>query len=338
MRRPSRSSGSGGARFRAAAARRYDRPADTDGAVGAMIGTFVGDALGMPWEGSPGAEIPYELEMRDARLGRGTYTDDTQMMIGVAESLLRHDLVDESDLAETFLSLYDARRGYGEGTTRVLDLWKRGIRVEEAASRVFHGRGSLGNGAAMRVAPLAVRFFDDSVLLATQVRRSARVTHAHPVGIDGAEVQAAAIAAALDGEDPMAAAVRAARTREVRAAIVETQRRTDDGLTPESLGSGRGVPPTADATVAAAVVAATQADSFEAAVTVAIRAGGDTDTAGAMTGAIAGARFGAAAIPARWVETLEEGHRGRRHVEQLATRLAERTARATTAPLPGRQR
>ncbi len=337
MGRATSSSATGRARFKAAAARRNERQAGTEGAVGAMIGTFVGDALGMPWEGALSEGIPHELEMRDARLGPGTYTDDTQMMIGMAESLLRHDVVDESDLAETFLSLYEARRGYGEGTTRVFDLWKRGIPVEQAASRVFDGHGSLGNGAAMRIAPVAVRFFDDSVLLATQVRRSARITHAHPIGIDGAQVQAAAIAAALDGEDPLAAAVHAARTREVRAAIVEVQRRTHDGLTPESLAGGRGIPPTADATVAAAVVAATQARSFEAAVTVAIRAGGDTDTAGAMTGAIAGARFGAAAIPARWMEALEEGDRGRRHVEQLATRLAERAASATTAPLPGHQ-
>jgi len=325
---------SGIGRFRAAARRRDEAPAAVDAAVGAMLGTFVGDALGMPWEGASSESIPDQLEMRDERLGPGTYTDDTQMMIGLAESLLRQDVVDEGDLAETFLSLYDPRRGYGEGTTRVFDLWRRGVGVDEAAGRVFEGHGSLGNGAAMRVAPVAVRFFDDSVLLATQARRSARVTHAHRVGIDGAAVQAAAIAAALDGDDPLAAAVSSARTQEVRAAIAEARRRTEDRLDADTLaGGGRGIAPTADGSVAAAVVAATRADSFEAAVTVAIRAGGDTDTAGAMTGAIAGARFGKPAIPARWLDALEEGERDRGHVEWLATRLAERAARATTAPL-----
>jgi len=301
--------------------------------VGALLGTFVGDALGMPWEGASSESMPDELDMRDERLGPGTYTDDTQMMIGLAESLLRHDVVDEGDLAETFLSLYDPRRGYGEGTTRVFDLWRRGVGVEDAAGRVFEGHGSLGNGAAMRIAPVAVRFFDDSVLLATQARRSARVTHAHRVGIDGAAVQAAAITAALDGDDPLAAAVSAARTQEVRAAIAQTRRRTEDRLDADTLAGGRGIAPTADASVAAAVVAAARADSFEAAVTVAVRAGGDTDTVGAMTAAIAGARFGKAAIPARWLDALEDGERGRGHVEWLATRLAERAARATTAPL-----
>ena len=59
-----------------------------DAALGALLGTFVGDALGMPFEGSPAELIPEHLEMVEARLGRGTYTDDTEMMIALAESLL----------------------------------------------------------------------------------------------------------------------------------------------------------------------------------------------------------------------------------------------------------
>lgn len=335
MARPTAPGASGAARFRAAARRRNDTSTGVDRAVGAMLGTFVGDALGMPWEGAAGEAIPSKLEMEDERLGAGTYTDDTEMMIGLAESLLRHDVVDEDDLAHTFLSLYDSRRGYGEGTTRVFDLWRRGVPVEEAASRIFEGHGSLGNGAAMRVAPVAVRFYEDTVLLATQARRSARVTHAHRVGIDGAAVQAAAIAAALDGEDPLSAALNAARTRELRAALADARTRTEAALEPSALGSGRGVPSTADASVAAAVLAATRADSFESAVTLAIKAGGDTDTTGAMAGAIAGARFGAAAIPERWTAALEDGERGRRHVVDVATRLAERATHPTVGPMPG---
>jgi poly(ADP-ribose) glycohydrolase ARH3 len=55
----------------------------SDAAAGAVLGTFVGDALGMPFEGQPAAAIPARLEMEEARLGRGTYTDDTQMMIAL---------------------------------------------------------------------------------------------------------------------------------------------------------------------------------------------------------------------------------------------------------------
>jgi len=295
-------------------------------ATGALLGTFAGDALGMPWEGAPPGAIPAVLDMEAARLGAGTYTDDTEMTIALAESLLRCDGVDAEDLARAFLAAYDPRRGYGGGTVAVFDLWREGVAVAQAAQRVFDGRGSLGNGAAMRVAPVAVRFHADPGALSAQARRSAQVTHAHPVGIDGAAAQAAAIAAALRGDDPLAAALAEASTLQVRDALGELAARTEDELEPHLLGDG-GVPSTADRSVAAAVVAAARAGSFEAAVTAAVRAGGDADTTGAMAGAIAGARFGAGAIPARWREALEDGERGRSHVEALALRLAQRAGR-----------
>lgn len=308
------------------ARRRADAQAASDRAAGVLLGTFVGDALGMPWEGWHGDDVPEVLEMHDARLGRGTYTDDTQMTIALAESLLRCDVVDDDDLASTFLAHVDPRRGYGTGTLRVLDSLRRGTPVSRAASEVFDGHGSLGNGAAMRVAPVAVRFYDDQALLGVQARRSARVTHMHPVGIDGAAVQAAAIAAALDDDDPLAAAAAACRTAHVRRALDDVRRRIDRRLQPAALRStASGVSARADDSVAAAVVAGSLAADFEQAVTVAIRAGGDTDTVGAMAGAIAGARFGAAAIPQRWLDALEDGERGRTHVAALAEQLARRS-------------
>lgn len=293
---------------------------------GALLGTFVGDALGMPYEGAGRGAIPPVLEMVDARLGRGTYTDDTQMMIALAESLLRCDVVDPGDVARAFRSHYEPERGYGAGTTRVFALWEQGDSVEEAARRVFEGQGSVGNGAAMRVAPVAVRFVDDEVTLASQASRSARVTHAHPVGIDGAVVQAAAVAAALRDEDPLAAAIAAARTRELRDPLLD--------LCDSAAISG---PATASAagSVPLAVAAAGAARTFEEAVTRAIRTGGDTDTTGAMAGAIAGARFGASGIPWRWVDALEDGEHGRRHVALLATRLHARASGASSTALGG---
>ena len=295
-----------------------------DRARGALLGTFVGDALGMPFEGQHGRLVPPRLEMLDARLGRGTYTDDTQMMIALAESLIRCEVVDEGDLARAFQAAYDPRRGYGAGTRRVIELWRQGVPVDEAAGRLFAGRGSLGNGAAMRVAPVAVRFFDDAVVLDVQARRSARVTHAHAVGVDGAAVQAAAIAAALRGDDPLAAARARAGTEELRAPLEGALKLAGPGHEPHDLAHALGSSSAAHESVPAAICSAAQAADFEAAVTAAIRLGGDTDTIGAMCGAIAGARFSAGSIPARWVDALERGERGREHVESLADELARR--------------
>jgi ADP-ribosylglycohydrolase len=70
--------------------------------------------------------------------------------------------------------------------------------------------------------------------------------------------------------------------------------------------------------VPTAIFAACAHESFEDAVRFAIRCGGDTDTIGAMAGAIVGAREGASSIPARWLDALEDGARGRRHVVELA--------------------
>jgi poly(ADP-ribose) glycohydrolase ARH3 len=310
-----------------------DRPLDA--AMGALIGTFVGDALGMPFEGTPAEAMPEEVEMIEARLGRGTYTDDTQMMIALAEALLLSDVVDEEELARAFTSAYEPRRGYGAGTRRVIELWGYGVSVAEAAQRLFGGQGSLGNGAAMRIAPVAVRFAWDQVLLDVQARRSARVTHTHPVGVDGAAVQAAAIAAALRGDPVLATAQAAARTDQLRTKLAQLERLRGQPLEPAAVYAELGSSSAAHESVPTAILAAIEADSFASALTYAIRCGGDTDTVGAMCGAIAGARFGHHAIPDRWLDALENGERGQSHVESLAGSLAARADKAATSPFQG---
>lgn len=293
-----------------------------DRARGVLLGTFVGDALGMPFEGAPPAAISERVDMVDARLGRGTYTDDTQMAIALAESLLECGGVDEEHLGRAFLAAYDPRRGYGSGTRAVLTLISEGVAAVDAAARVFDGQGSLGNGAAMRVAPVAVLYADDPQGLVDAARRSARVTHAHPVGIDAAVAQAAAAGASLRGEDPLAAARAVAATPQLREGLTNAARLLAEHPTPEAVAEVLGNSSTGHESVPAAIYAATAHASFEAAVTFAVRSGGDADTIGAMAGAIAGARHGATAIPDRWLDALEDGAKGRTHVKRLADRLA----------------
>ncbi|MDQ4048652.1 MAG: ADP-ribosylglycohydrolase family protein, partial [Actinomycetota bacterium] len=157
---------------------------EADRARGALLGTFAGDALGMPFEGADPAAVPERLDMLDARLGRGSYTDDTQMAIALAESLLEHDGIDDQALGRAFADAYDSGRGYGEGTSEVLRLVRSGVHPREAARSALGGKGSLGNGAAMRVAPVAVVYAHDGGALEAAARASALVTHAHPLGVD----------------------------------------------------------------------------------------------------------------------------------------------------------
>jgi len=296
-------------------------PVDIDRARGALLGTFVGDALGMPLEGAVPAEIPERVEMLDARLGRGTYTDDTQMAIALAESLLERGEVDAVALGRAFADAYDPRRGYGSGTTEVLRLVRSGVHPHEAARAAFGGAGSQGNGAAMRIAPVAVRYTHDRTTLMSAARASALVTHAHPLAVDAAVVQATAIAAALNDEPPLAAGLAVVGTAEMQQRLTTAARLLEIRPSPTELAATLGNRPTGHESVPTAIYAAAAHDSVEIALTFAVRCGGDTDTIAAMTGAIAVASAGASAIPARWLEALEDGPKGRRHVESLADRL-----------------
>ncbi|MGD9736712.1 MAG: ADP-ribosylglycohydrolase family protein [Solirubrobacterales bacterium] len=296
-----------------------------------MLGTFVGDAIGMPFEGSPPRSFEPPLEMREGRLGRGAYTDDTQMMIALAESLLRNDIVEPADLRSSFLRAHEPRRGYGAGTEAVFRLWREGM--DDAAPRVF-ADGSFGNGAAMRVAPIAVRFAFDDIVVESQAGQSASLTHAHPVGIDGAVAQAAAIAAALNSRSPLAAARAAIRTREFAAAFDLAAEACSAGPDPLRLADAMGATVASHQSVPVAILIAEAGLDFEESVTLAVACGGDTDTIAAMTGAIVGARVGERGIPNRWLAALENGPQGRDYVRALADRLAKRAARADTVAGP----
>lgn len=291
-----------------------------DRRLGVLLGTFVGDALGMPFEGAPPLAAPEPLELEDARLGVGTYTDDTQMMIALAEVLRDFDDVDEAYVAQRFLDAYDARRGYGPGTTQVFALWQRGVPVDDAAGQIFRG-GSFGNGAAMRIAPVGAHFSDDDEQLVQAARLSAKVTHAHPLGIEGAVILAAAIGGAIRGEDVLLAARCHAREPEFQRALAEVEVAVSERWPPGRVAGTLGSDASALGSVPAALVSALRATSFEEACTFAVRIGGDADTIGAMAGALAGGLFGASSIPARWLDGLENGEKGRDYVMRLAADL-----------------
>ena len=80
-----------------------------------------------------------------------TYTDDTQMMIAVAEALLREGRIDEASLMAAFVENFDAGRGYGQGTRRLVETARDGGDWVTLSHTLLPG-GSLGNGGAMRVA------------------------------------------------------------------------------------------------------------------------------------------------------------------------------------------
>lgn len=259
--------------------------------------------------------------------GPMTYTDDTAMTIGVAESLVQVGRFDGAHMAARLASGYAAEpwRGYGNGPPEVFGNLERAIPWDEAATSLFGGTGSFGNGAAMRVAPIPLFAHPDTETVAELARQSAIITHTHPEGIDGAVVLALALDYVL-GLSPKDAPVPAVMIEHIsphlaterfreKLAIVETiatGQRMDQLST---LGSGI----TAHSSVPTALACyLLHPISFQDAVTTAISLGGDTDTIASMTGSIVGAHLGLVAIPPAWrrVESVDR-------IIALADQLAE---------------
>lgn len=299
---------------------------------GALLGVVVGDALGAPLEGHAGpvpAERVRAVEEDHVEL---LYTDDTAMTIALAESLLERGELDQDHLATRFVAHYrrQPNRGYGPGTARLLSELAAGAAWGPAAASQFGGQGSFGNGAAMRVAPIALHAGGDLSRVGELARRSAVVTHTHPAAVDGAVAQATAIALALrpptagplDRGAFLAAVVAAVGEGEVADALrsVSDLVQSDERAKAAAIAARTGTGVAAAESVPAAIAASLACpDSFVETVRYAISLGGDTDTIASMAAAVAGARLGEDAVPARWRERTEAAPL----LVALADRLAE---------------
>lgn len=282
---------------------------------GALVGTAVGDALGAPMEGRLRVPSAY-LDSLDDGSPYLTYTDDTAMTIGVARSLVECGRFDGRHMAATLADIHrrEPWRGYGAGPPQVFRRLSEGVPWDEAARHLFGGEGSFGNGGAMRVAPVALSAYPSLQRAAEMARLTAIITHTHAQGIDGAAVQALAIVTALGATSSL-------RPQELTSTLIEHVEtpvfqsklsfiELNIGARPldeiaNTLGNGIA----AHASVPTALACyLTHPDSFASAVKAAIGLGGDTDTIGAMTGAIAGAAHGYTAIPDPWtsVEGADE--------------------------------
>lgn len=314
---------------------------------GSLLGTAVGDALGRPVKGWSAARIAREHgELRDM-VGhpRGRYTEDTQTMIALVEWLLEDEALDGGALARRIQRSYDPDRDYGRTTTDFLRRLKSGEGWETASSHAF-ARGSFGGGAAARIAPCALLLHGDREALERAAETSALVTHCHPLGVAGAVLQARQIALALEYRgaelDPISFAVdlrSSTSVLEFRHKLRAVEECLEKPIAANAVRDRLGCNATALGSVPTALYCfLARAQSFEDALAFAVSLGGEADSIGAMTGAIAGAFHGASAIPQRWLDVLEEGTSGRGCLVRLADRLYERcsTRRASSASPSGR--
>ena len=293
---------------------------------GAMLGVAVGDALGARFEGV-GSVDPDELAQFASDPGPLRYTDDTHMTLGLARSLIEKQGFDAAHTAEVFARNFEQEpwRGYGSGPPHVFGLMRQGMPWDQAAGSLFGGTGSYGNGAAMRVAPVALFAFRDLDRVARLAQQSGVLTHTHERGVDGAVLQACAVALLLEAEPgrPLHAPAllqqlaRRVQTKLFREILELLESLPADLPPPEAaLRLGNGIE--AFRSVPTALYAFLRhPDSFAGAVLYAIRLGGDTDTIASMTGALSGAYLGEEAIPTGWRERVEDAAELRRLARAL---------------------
>lgn len=299
-----------------------DATPDHDQFAGCLLGLALGDALGAPFEGGFLERALWRLIGR-TREGHRRWTDDTQMAIDLAESLLQCKGLDPSQLARRFAGSYHWSRGYGRGTARTLARLRRG-EAWSTAARAVEPDGSFGNGAAMRSPVLALFFLDDVDALISSARASAAVTHAHPLGIEGAVLMAVATRAFLY-RAPASQVLDTVRehcpSREIREKLDLARSWLENGEFPSAarvvaaLGNGTTVP--ASCATALYVALRHVGGRFDDMMQFVISCGGDTDTIGSMAGALWGAFHGAARLPGVAIEN-------RARIEALASELFAR--------------
>jgi poly(ADP-ribose) glycohydrolase ARH3 len=301
--------------------------------AGCLVGSAVGDAMGRSLEGL----WIQELKVEEGFSGR--WTDDTHMMIGVAESLIENEGFDGSHMAQTFIRNYEREpwRGYASGPPRVFKWIRSGVAWNEAAKRLFGGTGSYGNGAAMRVAPVGILYHDDLERLRSVAYGQSQITHAHVLGKEGAALQACAVALAVNADPSSELETSAFLERlkdftrsEVYGRKLEVAEKLlnekDRVRVVRELGNGV----EAQSSVPTAIYCfLCNPQSFEESLLYAISLGGDTDTIGAMTCAISGAYHGVEVIPERWKARLER----RAYIEGLAEKLWRIKSRTSTPKL-----
>jgi len=288
-------------------------------ALVSLEGLSVGDAFGERFFG-PREVVQPLVEQRVVPRAPWGYTDDTEMALSIVQVLEDHGRVDQSALARLFATRYrrDRNRGYGGTAHDILQKLGLGLPWRGVSAEVFDGQGSMGNGGAMRVAPLGAYFAGDLTRVVSEARASAEVTHMHPEGQAGAIAIAVAAAWACQWPeahgsarqlfDAVLDATPAGATRQGLEKARAWRLDASPASAARELGSGQKV--ISEDTVPFAVwCAARHLDSYEEALWSTVAGFGDRDTTCAIVGGIVALSAGGASIPATWRAARELLHR-----------------------------
>lgn len=296
-------------------------PADHGERVKRMMlsldGLGLGDALGEMLSYRSANALSRQVN-GDLPAGPWFHTDDTEMAIPIVAVLKLHGELNQDALARRFARRFerDPDRGYGSMTRIQLREINAGAKWQEMAANAFSGQGSMGNGGAMRVAPLGAYFADDLEHCAEAARASSLVTHTHPEGVAGTVAVAVGAAMAWRMRDGAGAEFAPGFFGEVlrltpeskvrRGILIASQTPADVPLNDVAKALGNGSLVTAPDTVPFCLwMAAHHPKHFVEAVGKTISVGGDCDTNAAIVGGIVALSAGRESIPSEWLQARE---------------------------------
>jgi ADP-ribosylglycohydrolase len=294
-----------------------------DRILGCIVGGAIGDALGASFEG--GATTRATAVWRDAQW---RLTDDTQLTLATCEAIVSSGTADPAAIAASFLRWFRGRRltGLGASTLKALRDLEAGAHWALAGRR---GERAAGNGAAMRIAPLAFCTEPQTQEGRRLIRDVCRITHHSDEAYVGALAVVFAVRAACSGRRERAGSL-----------LVEIADQLPDTSVRERLAAYGRLPQEVRLAEAAerygtsgyviesvpfALFAAQRLDDlgFAGVLEQVILAGGDTDTNASLAGQIAGTELGLAGLPRDLVAKLPQA--------DMVMRIASAFADAVTA-------
>jgi ADP-ribosyl-[dinitrogen reductase] hydrolase len=296
---------------------------DPDKAVGAMLGLAVGDALGGPVEGVGHDDLGGKhTEMTGGGvygLEPGQGTADTGLALALAGSLIEHGGFDADRVLASYVSWYRSDPpGMSEHMRQVLATVEGGADAYRATSSVhFDGAATSGNGALARATPIGIAFAGREDALRDATVADAALTHFDPLAGKVALLHNQVLSWVLT-TGPQLVFDQLKNPEWLDDRIEDVVIPATAGVLGYAVALSREEAGSALASLAIALAAFFNADDFEKGLVWAVNLGGDSDTNGAVTGALLGARLGAAAIPERWLAALDR----REEIESTGRQLA----------------
>ena len=319
---------------------------------GLLLGMAIGDALGLPLEGLSPERIENLLDSDPLGyrflLGRGMVSDDTEHLCMTAQAILSHP-EDPKAFARSLawklrFWLMGLPAGIGFGTLRAII--KLCLGFPPSRSGVF----TAGNGPAMRSPVIGAAFSDDPELLRSYVKVSTRLTHTDPKAEQGALAVALCASHAMkydpydstDDSDPTEFLIKLAGMMDdpelagiIRSTAVYLETDCSVREFADDIGISGGVSGYMYHTVPIAIFAwLRHSGDYYAAIESVIRLGGDTDTTGAIVGALAGASVGETCLPGLLMDGMADWPRSVSWIRSLGSRLDMQMLGDKPGPLP----